>query len=357
MKIESIDVLRFPLMLLVLFVHTIPEEIVPVPFTFSMEACYVWISEILSHHLGRIAVPMFFVFSGYLYFFKINDFKFEQYKKQSLRRIVSLLIPYFLWNIVFIIITLAKNILFVKLGAGEDVLLVSLRHATYYDVFWGGPFVFPLWYVRDLMVMSVLSPLFYFWFSKTKKIGVLILILLYLTTLESDVPGLSGTAITFFGIGSYLGMHRYDLTALLPKYNAYKVTLALLALLIGTLLGGTVYYELAIRFFILIGVLALLYLGFLLTRRDKIKESLLQLAPSVFFVYAIHSVYIINWVKGFFYSLGMYEKAWYRLITYLITPFLTMIVCLLLYALVKRLTPRLLSLLIGGGVSLKFDKR
>lgn len=357
MKIESIDVLRFPLMLLVLFVHTIPEEITPVPFTFNMEACYTWVSEILSHHLGRIAVPMFFVFSGYLYFFKISDFTFEHYKNQSLRRIISLFIPYFLWNIIFIIITIAKNKLFVELGFGEDVLLVSLRDATYYDIFWGGPFVFPLWYVRDLMVMSVLSPLFYFWFSKTKVNGLLILIVLYITTLESDVPGLSTTAITFFGIGSYLGMHRYDLTELLPKYNEYKVTLALLALLVATLLGGTIYYELAIRFFILIGVLTLLYLGFLLTRGDKMTAILLKLAPSVFFIYAMHSIYIINWVKGFFYSLDLYEKAWYRLITYIITPFLTIIICLLLYTLFRRLIPRLMSLLLGGGISLKFDKR
>lgn len=356
MKIESIDVLRFPLILLVLFVHTIPEEIVPVPFTFSMEACYTWVSEILSHHLGRIAVPMFFVFSGYLYFFKIGDFTLEHYKRQSLRRIISLFIPYFLWNIVFILVTLAKNFLFVKIGMGEDVLLTSLRRATYYDVFWGGPFVFPFWYVRDLMVMSVLSPLFYFFFNKTKNVGMLILILIYITTWESGVPGVSSTAITFFGIGSYLGMYKYDITALLQEYNQYKVPLALLALLCATSLGGTVYYEIAIRVFIIIGVIAVLYMGFLLTKREKIKTSLLKLAPSVFFIYAIHSVYIINWIKGSFYSLDLYEEAWYRLITYLITPFLTAIVCLLLYGLLKKLTPRLLLLLEGRG-SLKSSKR
>lgn len=57
-----IESMRFPLMVLVVFIHTIPEIKIQLPENFSGSAIYIFVSESISHVIGRIAVPCFFIF-------------------------------------------------------------------------------------------------------------------------------------------------------------------------------------------------------------------------------------------------------------------------------------------------------
>ena len=50
--------------------------------------------------LTDCAVPMFFVISGYLFFLRQDDgFTWAQYKAKMLRKCKTLLLPFFIWNI------------------------------------------------------------------------------------------------------------------------------------------------------------------------------------------------------------------------------------------------------------------
>ena len=65
----------------------------------------VWIEEIVKQ-ITEIAVPVFFFFSGFLFF---QCFKIEDYGKKVKNRFFSLVVPYVFWNVVstlyFVILT------------------------------------------------------------------------------------------------------------------------------------------------------------------------------------------------------------------------------------------------------------
>ena len=63
------------------------------------------------------------------------------------------------------------------------------------------PYDSPLWYVRDLMIMCILSPIAYLYIKRLKSRGVGILAILYLAGVNTGVVGLSMSAIVFFILG------------------------------------------------------------------------------------------------------------------------------------------------------------
>lgn len=60
-----VSLLRFPLILLVIAIHALGSEL-RLPEGSNP---YIYISELLSHGIARIAVPLFFFFSGYYTFY------------------------------------------------------------------------------------------------------------------------------------------------------------------------------------------------------------------------------------------------------------------------------------------------
>ena len=60
------------------------------------------------------------------------------------------------------------------------------QNNSLYMLFWHTPVNYPLWFLRDLICMSALSPLFYAFFKYLKIYGLLILLALYLSVWETN---------------------------------------------------------------------------------------------------------------------------------------------------------------------------
>ena len=78
---EIASFLRVPLMVLVVCIHGVGSDIQTINFVnhlpiLSIENVYTYITELLSHSLARIAVPLFFFISGY-YTFSSKDWTKE----------------------------------------------------------------------------------------------------------------------------------------------------------------------------------------------------------------------------------------------------------------------------------------
>ena len=99
---EVIAAMRFPLMVLLLFAHVLPMVSVPIEMNLSEMNIYHFISEGISHNLSRIRNPLFFFFSGFFFFRKLEEWNAGFYRSQLQKRIRSLLLPYLLWNILMI---------------------------------------------------------------------------------------------------------------------------------------------------------------------------------------------------------------------------------------------------------------
>ena len=172
---EVIAAMRFPLMVLLLFAHVLPMTSIPIEMNFSEMNVYHLFSEGISHNLSRIRNPLFFFFSGFFFFRKLEKWSLDFYHLQLKKRVISLLLPYLLWNILMILAVYIKNYAFIFLFSmepGEE--LQEVRNNSLYMLFWHTPVNYPLWFLRDLICMSALSPLFYAFFKYLKIYGLLL---------------------------------------------------------------------------------------------------------------------------------------------------------------------------------------
>lgn len=107
--------------------------------------------------VGHLAVPTFFMMSGYLFYRNIAGVQntFTKIKK----RVRTLLIPYLLWNSFFVFLFLCilntplVNYMHMpnNLRTWQDIVLAILNSS-----------MTPLWFVKDLMIFVLLSPVIYY---------------------------------------------------------------------------------------------------------------------------------------------------------------------------------------------------
>ncbi len=138
---------------LVVFIHIVQE--------FPEGSPSWWCYHLLRDGLARIAVPFFFIASGY--FLAGNTATSPWYKREITKRIKSLFIPYLLWNtlhlVYFIPIILIANILAHaplsrNLAIDGGMLLTQFGLNPYHY-----PGLVPLWFVRNLFFLVLLSPI------------------------------------------------------------------------------------------------------------------------------------------------------------------------------------------------------
>lgn len=136
---------------------------------------------IFSSILATTAVPLFFFIAGFLFFYKLKNFGFNEYKSNSYKRIKSLLIPYIIWNFIVIIIFYLKDLYFPQFTSGKYELMQNLSFKELLLCFWNFddsslPKCYQFWFIRDLMVVFFcLSPVIYWCIKKLKIFFVLLL--------------------------------------------------------------------------------------------------------------------------------------------------------------------------------------
>ena len=86
--------LRFPLILLVVLIHTQP---VPPESLGNDHSLYVYVATLIKEVFTRMAVPAFFVFSGYYAFKGKNLEQTPTYLSETKKRVWTLIVPYLIW--------------------------------------------------------------------------------------------------------------------------------------------------------------------------------------------------------------------------------------------------------------------
>lgn len=345
---EMIDMLRFPLIILVVFVHMAPSEQQMLSWNLDGHSLFMSISEIVSHHIGQLAVPFFFVFSGYFFFLKSKSWSVSIYADQLRKRVKTLLIPYIFWNIIIVVIILVLQITFSFVGQGSNANYTALKTNTIFDVLWGLPINIPLWYIRDLMVMVVLSPLFYYFFNTTRDLGLFILALFYLSAFESGFPGLSSTAIMYFGLGTYMGMYKVDARPFCLRYGKLFLFLAVLFLLLDLHFINHFFSKYFYRAFLLCVLPAIYFVAIRSAKGGRLTSKLISLAPTVFFIYAVHTIYFLDKLKALWLKTPLSASGWGMLMGYLLIPFICVCIILIVYYVFKKILPKTLSLVTGS---------
>lgn len=210
---EVISFLRLPLCVAVVLIHVLANT-----SNCVTHPIYDSVHYLLSEIFSRVAVPLFFMFSGFLFFYKVDKFTLSRYKNKLTKRIHTLLIPYIFWNLIIII--------------GRS-FSTDLSFTDWIRPFWSDsypstlndegiasyPITIQFWYIRDLMVTVILTPIIYLLTKKLHIYFIATLAVLWITNCWFLVTGLNITAIFFFSLGSYCSIYDINFAELLKPYT------------------------------------------------------------------------------------------------------------------------------------------
>lgn len=357
LKYKVFDWLRFPLIVFVVYIHSFgkPIDFHVIDFTNLMPVDYYNLFRIsISHVLTHIAVPMFFFISGYLFFNKLQDWNQSIYIGKLKKRIKTLFIPFVIWNTINILLTVQGLVR----HEGIDSLWTFFDENNYMALYWNcetwnldrtdwlgiltpssSPYLVPLWYLRDLMVTMLLSPLLYYLFKYARIWGLAILFFCYISLIGIKIPGFSTTALFFFGSGVYFNLNKINPTQFTWKYKNYFYVLAIILWLIvsrfdghNTFIGNLIY-----PFYIIIGCIAMFNLATSFVKSDLLFPQILT--QSTFFVYVAHTI-MITGISGTLMKKVLGEgNALLLSISYFLAPILTIAICVMCYWGLKRYLP------------------
>jgi len=151
---SKITVLNGLMIIMVLYIHCFYYEGCAGNMSYSLQR-FMGTSGIMS-----VAILLFFVISGFLFFYGIKSIRdcFPKIK----RRIHSLVVPYVIWNVIFVVWYVLLHCLpGISSYVNSDILhnFNSLSEAISYMFI--APANFALWFLRDLIVFIAFSPLIY----------------------------------------------------------------------------------------------------------------------------------------------------------------------------------------------------
>lgn len=347
-----LSILRFPLIVGVVFIH---NSDLAVRFSSGSlggtgaGGVAEFFRNLISLGLARTAVPVFFLISGYLFFLGVEWTK-KSYLAKLKSRVRTLLIPFLIWNIA----TLAIYATVQALPATRHYLSGGSAEISRYGVygyfnaifgFDRMPISYQFWFIRDLMVLGLLTPFVHFLIM---KIPVLTLSCLGASWFFGvwPVPVPSSEAALFFATGTAFAVQEQSLFRFdrhsTSIYLTYLVALSLDMLLMGTFWGAYVH-----RFGVLFGVLSILCFTRAIARVGSISQSLLALSSASFFVFAAHEP-ALTIVKKLAFQLIHPNAAATLLALYLLIPVILVVLLVVVYRHCSRWFPGLTSVITGG---------
>lgn len=294
--------------------------------------------DFLASKLTFICVPCFFILSGYLFFNNITRFNMQVYKKKLRSRFYSLLLPYFLWNLIALALTIVKVLFFNYPSHGliENGHLSLLKlFEGFVDYTDGYPYAFAFWFIRNLIVFVITSPIVALVIRK--RWGIILLIPLLL--LDINLRGFE-----YFIMGGWFAAYYKEL-----KVDGVSAVSSI-AIWIGVAVLSEFIeldYWLAVKFVAVIcAFLGLLNL--IRTHRYRLDNIYSRtLIASTFFIYAFHQLYCTVIRKSFENLFGL-ESSSGIILSYILSFLVLVGISFTLWLICRRLFPTATRLLGGN---------
>lgn len=242
----------------------------------------------MSLGISSVAVPIFMLFSGYLLCAKYSNGHsiIATYTDLLKKKSRTLLLPYLIWNVIgWAYIALRHHF-------NADVYVPNLLEALV-SIPMGGdslgyPADGPLWFVRDLIIFNIISPLLFWIMNKMGKWGFVCVTAYYLfyTLLPYEPLG----SIKTFLLGMvlcYIDLRKLEVR----RAFVWIPTICLFMYLTYPLGGGNYLYDevTLMPLFILLFAWSMYLLSG--TYNDSTKQKLNDLSKYSFFIYASHGMY------------------------------------------------------------------
>lgn len=253
----------------------------------------------MTPNLLQVCVPLFFAISGYLFFFSFTPTP-AGYGRMALKKLRGLGLPYLFLNLAAVLIILA----FRKIPYIGDFHTVEERGVLSLITGIGGlPIISPLWFLRDLLALFLLSPFFWLLARAAPLWGLVGMYAAWNLLPDGYLGFLNFRGVFFFHLGLVLAGVRPSL-AVGPGV-ARLVTLAFpLLMLLGTLWLLSGLDQAAFPSVHNASLAAGVVFFWLLSGTRPLHDNrfLLSLAPYSFFLYLLHEptlsylIYLVRFV-------------------------------------------------------------
>lgn len=353
---KTFDFLRFPLIIGVIFIHNYGLNESNSPIDIQSYNTYYVCNQLFSQIIGRIAVPLFYLMSGYLFFYK-TDFNISTYKRKLNSRIKSLLIPYLFWNVAFIVVYFIVNRIPYISSFFHNNAEYSIKY--FIESLWGKPdeagtmtypIAYQFWFIRDLIVVILFTPILFKLLKITRCLGIVILGLCWylgLTIPYIGIYGFSTTAFFFFSLGAYFSIRKKNIVTISKELGFYSYILYLIVASADLFTIGLEIHPYIHKLGIMIGIIASLNITAYLIEKKNFNPNTF-LSKASFFVFAIHDPWILSTLRKIIERSINVNGGGILTCMYFIEVIITACTGLLIYKFLKKIMPRFIAVITGG---------
>ncbi|MCM1322108.1 MAG: acyltransferase [Bacteroides sp.] len=367
---KRITSLRFPLAVLVVCIHnnftaeSIAESVQKgaAPMLFVQSEFGVWVQRLLSSGIAVCAVPLFFLFAAYLFEKKGDSFSVMLAKKSR-----SLLLPYAAWFAVGVLyygplkllaarflpslLATPEKTIFSQTAADWAEFAVGFRLGSAADKQGMPLFAIQFWFVRDLMILMLFSPLLV---RAAKRFPTAVVFLASLFYVCGNIPAddHAPTALFFFTAGIFWAEYDIDLFGSIDKVKWSEALFAFVlsfvfchADVFGADAGASRFFDCSLT--IASCVLAL-KCSQAIAGNNRWFAFASRLSKYSFFLYAVHIPVVLGVVQKVWLMLFPMKNAFFCLAEYLFVSALTVLIGTALGAVLKKICPPVFAVFNGG---------
>jgi surface polysaccharide O-acyltransferase-like enzyme len=347
---SRIEILRFPLIVAVVFIHNDTTAVRVGQASIGVAHSAPWVDFVrffISQGVARVAVPLFFLISGYLFFF--GEWSWERYAHKLKRRLRTLLIPFLVWNLATLalfalepVIPHAENY-FTFARSGHSHSIFGLID-TLFGLTTQFPISYQFWFIRDLMALVVLAPAIQALVSR--KSALPFIAVLFCLWLFDAWPVLwpNVEATFFFCLGAYLARPNLDVSYL-DRFGPW-----IGALFLGSLILHSVFPDdmpFLYNIVIILGVPTAWWLAGLAVGTTQLNAWLIGLSGASFFVFAAHEP-LLKIVRKISYLLFSPTSGAAILALYLLLPLCLIALLVLIHRLLLKTVPSIVGVITGS---------
>lgn len=307
------------------------------------------VQNVIGQGIVRIAVPMFFVISGYLFFYKFKPSK-EAFISKYKKRFKSLFIPYFIWCTGWLVILYLVELTAFGRSMFSDRIIADYNAVELFKNTYIYPLPYQFWYIRALMINVVISPIIYYVIDKLKDKALLVITVFWFF----DVIYYP---ILMFSIGACFAIGDFDIYFNKYKNRGYLFGLAyILSIVLKTILiyiPQIPHYDyvllLAENLIILCGVPFAWFVYDVVGERFKNKFDLgkeMKLAKYGIFIYFFH-IPLQSIIKKVWFKV-MPISSTSSLIIFFVAPIITITICACVAVFMRKYMRRIYMVLTGG---------